>query len=143
MEGKDLNRVDVLREATLGTSVARQRVIVEHNGEALEVRQPTVRERTEILRMSRIMVLDPKTGQMSDKDIDVGLMLIHAAIRCTVVPGTDKPVFSVHDVEAMKNSLTGGFVDQLGEQALTLMNVAAPNAQPPSLATTSAEPSTP
>lgn len=78
---------------------------------AVEVRQPSVKERNQVVSKYR-------NSETMDMDL-----ILWMAINQTFVPGTDEPVFTKEDYDALVNSPAGGFADQFGNQALELLNV--------------------
>ncbi len=86
----------------------------------VEVRQPTMRQRGKILA---------KAGATSKaEDQDLSAMVVHAAVACSFFPGTNVSCFDPHEAERLMQLPAGCYVDQLGNRALKLMNVEAPEA---------------
>lgn len=116
--------MSALRAATVGAPAKLLSKIVEIGPHKFEVRQPTVAARSEIMRLAEAIKMGadgkPEMGR------DFGLLLIQAAIACVFLPGSDRHVFTKHDVAAMKEAPSGGFVDVLGKAALDLLNVEGP-----------------
>lgn len=128
--------LSALRSATVGAPANLLRKSVEVLGQSFEVRQPTVTERTDIMRRADAIRMGPDGKPEMGRDF--GMLLIHATIACTFIPGTDEKVFSIHDLDVMKNAPTGSYVDILGKAALELINVEGPNMGKPSGETQSA-----
>lgn len=91
--------------------------IVQYDGNEYEIRQPTVGDRTSMLR--RCMI-----GEGSSQSIDPLLTLVWATIYCTYVPGTDIKVFEEADFDGLCNGTAGNSIcDVLGEKILPLVNL--------------------
>jgi len=134
MAAKEQSLRDRLRAKTLGAGGKRKEEIVEIDGETFIVRQPTVAQRSDILKRSKANTGDTER-------VDIGEMQVWAVIHCTYTPEGEQ-VFEEADYDALKNQPTGGFVDQLGAAALRLMNVAAvdaKNSEPTTNANSSSE----
>lgn len=121
MSAKVQNLRDRLRAKTLGAGGKRQEEIIEIDGEKFVVRQPTVAQRSDILRKSKATTGDTER-------IDLAEMQVWAVIHCVYTTEGDQ-VFEPADYEALRNQPTGGFVDTLGAAALRMMNVAAVEAK--------------
>jgi len=118
---KEQSLRDRLRAKTLGSGVKRHEEAVEIDGETFIVRQPTVAQRSDILKKSKANTGDTER-------LDIGEMQVWAVIHCTYTPDGEQ-VFEPADYDALRNQPTGSFVDQLGSVALRLMNVAAVEAK--------------
>lgn len=121
MSAKEKSLRDRLRAKTLGAPKKRDEKIVEIDGEEFLVRQPTVAQRSEILRRSKAT-----TGDV--ERIDVGEMQVWSVIFCTYTPEGEQ-VFEEADYSALKNMPTGGFLDRLAAVAMRLMNAAVVEAK--------------
>lgn len=108
---------DALRSATLGQKSQFRSKIVEYNGVEFEVRQPDLRSRQYILKNAK-----DKNG-----DFDIVSFMVHSVITCTYIPGTQDRVFDESDLEAFLAQNTGGFVEVLGNEVSSLMNVEEEN----------------
>lgn len=112
---------DKIREKTVGKSkdFKSERVEVD-KGLEVEVREPSVAQRTKILQKSKVQ------SAQANKDfdsIDTGKMQAYAIIECTYTPDGEK-VFDESDLDSMLNSpSTAGWLDKVGEVALKLLNV--------------------
>ena len=106
---------DDLRAKTLGDSPKFRHKIIEYKGERYEMRQPTVRARSEIIR--RAMYGNDGNA------VDMLAAMVWAVIFNTYVPGTDTQVFADTDYDALMAKPTGGFIDTFGEVATGLMDV--------------------
>lgn len=104
---------DSIRNKTLGAKKGFKNKEVEFEGETVEIRQPSVKRRKEILNS----VTD------ENGNVDGGDLVVWAAIYCTFEPGGNEPVFSEEDYDAFMEQPTGSFVDEFGQAALELMNV--------------------
>jgi len=116
---------DRMRAATLGAGHKRKEETVEIDGQTFVVRQPTVAERSQILKRSKA-----NTGEL--ENVDISEMQVWAVIYCTYTPEGER-VFEDADYEALMNQPSGSFVDALATAALRLMNVAeeaAKNSEP-------------
>jgi len=118
---KEQSLRDRLRAKTLGSSVKRHEEAVEIDGETFIVRQPTVAQRSDILKKSKANTGDTER-------LDIGEMQVWAVIHCTYTPDGEQ-VFEPADYDVLRNQPTGSFVDKLGSVALRLMNVAAVEAK--------------
>lgn len=117
-----MNAKDKLRKLTLGAKRKFKIKIIEigegegDDKEKFEVRQPTLRERSDLRK---------KCTNMNEDGIEFNLFefLIWAVINHTFVPGTDEHVFTEEDYEALSNIPAGGWFDELSEAASELCNV--------------------
>ena len=111
-----MSKLDTIRAATLGRSSSRKTKLVTINDEAqVEVRQPSVKARGEIFKRAG-------AGANGSK-VDLAELQVTAVIECTFEPGTPQRVFTDADRAALFDAPAGGFVDQLAEAALELLNV--------------------
>jgi hypothetical protein len=133
---------DKMRAATLGTTARFRRELVrfaDRDGElvecgeadeaslVVEVRQPTVAQRSDIMRAAGI--------RDDAGSADFGRLQARAAVACCFVPAEDsfgspatggtEPLFSVEDMPALLARPAGSWVDTLGARAMALMNVKA------------------
>lgn len=116
-----------LRTITIGRPANFAKEVVEIDGEKIEVRQPSVKTRSILMKKSRdTSKTKLDKGEVSAEDvlatIDYGKMQVLAVIYCCFVPGTDEQIFSEEDYEALINQPAGGFVDDLSNVAMNLMN---------------------
>lgn len=91
--------------------------VLDNDGQpvVVEVRQPTVKDRSAITRAAK--------AQSGDADkVDTGVLIAEAVIKLSFVPGTDERYFEDADRAALLEQPAGGFVDQVGQVALKLMN---------------------
>jgi len=109
-----------IRQASIGTKRDFKREIVECDGVTYEVRQPSVRGKTEIFQKARVP--DARTEEEMLNKIDPVTIQIYAVINCTYVPGTDERVFTDEDFELLEGQPSGSFVDVIGEVAMGLIN---------------------
>ena len=116
---------DELRKATLGTKVEFRKKVVNYNGMDFEIRQPSVKARSELFKRCT-----------DDKGkVDLMNFLTWSVIFNTYVPddakdadGNPSPdagklVYEEGDYATLVEKPAGGFMDQFGEIASELMNV--------------------
>lgn len=109
---------DSIRAATLGRARQVKSRIIETEDTQVEVRQPSIKARSNIFRRAKV--------QSGDRDrMDMGELQITAVIECCFVPGTVERVFSEADRESLENAPAGSFVDELSSAVLELLNVDA------------------
>lgn len=108
---------DTIRAAALGESKQRSEIVRWRDVE-IEVRQPTVGQRSAIL----------KAGGDRESP-DMGRMLAVATVRCSFVPGSGERVFDDADVDALLDQPCGGSADELGSAVLRLLNVSPEDAR--------------
>lgn len=116
-----------IRSNTIGKASKFASEVIEINGEEIEVRQPSVKTRSILMKKSRETTSNKvEVGDVSAEDvlqsIDYGKMQVLSVIYCTFVPGTDERVFSEEDYDALINQPAGGFVDDISTVAMDLMN---------------------
>jgi hypothetical protein len=87
----------------------------------VEIREPTVRKRDDIIRSSGATKV-PQKGQPAP-DFNQGRLVVEAILKCVYVPGTEDLVFGEADRPALLNQRAGGWVDELGEKVLEVMNI--------------------
>jgi hypothetical protein len=116
-----MNR-DAIRAATLGRNQKSKTKLVNisktDDGQdiAVELRQPSVRARSAILKRSKA----------HDRDrLDLAELQVTAIIECAYEPGTSNKVFGEADRETLAEMPAGSFVDELAAAALELLNVDA------------------
>lgn len=119
---------DKIRSKTVGAKTKFANETLEIDGVEVEVRQPSVKTRSVLMKMSR----DPKKAKGMDTDnisaddvlssLNYGKMQVLSVIYCTYVPGTDELVFDESDYDALINQPAGGFVDDISTVAMNLMN---------------------
>lgn len=110
------NLKDNIRAATLGKSVKPRKISVAINGEHVEVRQPTLRQRNDL--RDKCMV-----SQDDTLVADAVLYQIWGVILFCYVPGTDERVFDEGDFDSLANQPSGSFVDDLFEAFIDLSSV--------------------
>lgn len=108
---------DKLRQATVGSPKNFKSKKVEINGEEFEVRQPSVKDRGQLMNKAGV------TSTENVDDMDYASLQAYAVIYCTFVPGTNEKVFSDEDYETLLNSPSGTWVDELSRPIMELMNV--------------------
>jgi len=104
---------DKLRQLTVGAKKNFRKEIVKYDGEDFELRQPSVADRDELMEQC----------QGEDGKLRMTEFITWTLINNCYVPGTDERVFGKGDYEALKSQPTGGFVDELGNAAVRVMNV--------------------
>jgi hypothetical protein len=112
---------DKLRAKTVGAAKTFKSEKVLFDGEEFIVRQPSVTQRGEILKKSKI-----STGDI--ERMDPGELQVWATIHCVYTPPTPElpngeQVFEEADAESLRGEPSGGYVDAFSEIALKLMNV--------------------
>lgn len=112
---------DQLRGATVGKKPEFRHEIVKVGDHEFEVRQPSVATRSKMIKKCNVKV----GGSMDDavEKLDYSALQVWSVIYCTFVPGTDERVFEDGDFNHLQNQPAGGFVDELGQAAMKLMNV--------------------
>ena len=110
-----------LRAVTIGAVKKPRSKVLEINGEKLEVRQPTIKQRDD-LRSKCIDRIPLDNGDFEMK-LDSIAYQIWGVILFTYIPGTNERVFENADFDLMANSFTGSFVDDLYEVFVELSNV--------------------
>lgn len=124
-----------IRGATIGRKAEFKRKSVKVNGVEVDVEQPSVASRAQIMKRSRDSNKVAKTAKGKDREeigaqdvlssLDYGKMQAWATIYCAKVPDSDDMVYSEEDFDALLNRPAGGFVDKLSQAAMELMNVDA------------------
>lgn len=104
---------DVIREKTIGSKRQLRSTRREVNGVEVDIRQPTVGERNEILDLIR-----DENGNLDQFEL-----LVWGVIRLTYVPDTQERVFEDQDHDAFMQQPTNDWVDELGEAVLDVLNV--------------------
>lgn len=105
-----------MRANTLGAKRDFKKEIVTIEGIEYEVRQPTLRERSDLRK--RCSSISGETMKF-----DIFEFLIWAVIGFTYVPNTDEKVFEETDYDALSDLPAGGWFDELSEVASKLTNV--------------------
>ncbi|HHW13401.1 MAG TPA: hypothetical protein GXX28_00525 [Firmicutes bacterium] len=106
---------DKLRAATVGAAKNFKSEVVEYAGHKFIVRQPSVAQRGEILKRSKI-----STGDV--EKMDPGELQVWATVHCVYTEEGER-VFEEADAESLRNEPSGGFVDAFSEVAIRLMNM--------------------
>lgn len=107
---------DSIRAKTVGAKKNFKTEVVEYEGEKIEVRQPSVRARSAILKAAKAL--------SGDKDrIELDALQVTSVIECCFDPESGLAIFEEADRTSMQGQPAGGFVDALSEVALRLMNV--------------------
>lgn len=125
---------DAIRSKTLGAEKNFASTTLEVHGEDVEVRQPTVAGKGRIIQKCKLSVDDmPEQGESDEESneqiaqvmmqkVNMSEMKTWAAIYCTYVPGTDERVFDEVDFDALMKQPAGSWADDLGTEAMQLMN---------------------
>lgn len=105
-----------LRSLTIGSERKVKTETYEYAGQKFEVRQPNLRERSDIRR---------KATQMEGEQIEFNLFefMIWAVIKQTYVPESEERVFEDEDYKDLCDIPAGGWFDELAEIASGLCNV--------------------
>jgi hypothetical protein len=113
MSGKSLR--DVLRSAVLGAKPNFKTATVTVDGQDYEVRQPTNKQRSVIMRSSRV------ENSKGEKEADDLMLTLNAIIALTYVPNTEEKVFETTDYDILASMPAGGITDQLGNKAIQML----------------------
>lgn len=113
MPDKQQSARDRIRSATLGKSNKLQSRTVTANGEQIELRQPTVKVRNELLQAAKT----------PDGDVDFNDFLLRGVIQCAYVPGTKERIYEDEDYDVLAEQPTNSFVDDCSEELMSLLNV--------------------
>ena len=98
---------EAIRKATLGQKQNFKSDIVMCNGVEIEIKQLTIFERNK---------LSMDSVNKETNTLDIISYQINSIIYCCYVPNTEEKVFDDTDKEVLKNSVSGGFADQLWEK---------------------------
>jgi hypothetical protein len=101
-----------IRDGLLSTKVEFKSKIVTVNGVEVEVRQPSVKSRRDLMKRAT-----------DGGSVDLALFMVWGVIFNTYVPATNELVFDEMDFDALMEKPVGGFIDQLSEAASEMMNV--------------------
>jgi hypothetical protein len=110
---------DDIRSKILMNRRAQKTELVQFDGYAIELREPTKGERKQIFKAAHLMVSDQQAAS-------VALALAQqSAMWLAFVPGSNgrMRVFSVHDEEAIDGLLANDDFDELSAKAVKLLNV--------------------
>ena len=105
---------DDTRTALLNGYVRKTRLYTTEDGVSIEVRQPTVGQRSRMLAAGG---LDGKSAEVND----VGAMQVAAVIECCYMPG-GKRLFEWTDEEVIKQLPTTSWFDDVAGLAMELMS---------------------
>ena len=114
-EGNGHVSKDDTRTALLNGFVRKNKMYTTEDGVMIEVRQPTVGQRSRMLQRGG---LDGNSGQVSD----IGAMQVAAVIECCYHPGSGKRLFDWTDEEVIQNLPTSSWFDDVAGLAMELMN---------------------
>ena len=95
-----------------GVPIGVRRVGFEEDPIKVEVRQPTVKQRNDLIKKCR----------KSDGSMDEMEFIIQAAIHFTYDPESGERLFDQADYGALCEQPAGDFVDQFGGEAIDLLN---------------------
>ena len=104
---------DQIRAATLGEKAEFRNEVVDYNGIKVELRQPTVKARKQIM----------DKAVKDNGNIDILMFMTWGVIYNTYVPDTNDLVFEDADFDAMMEKPTGGFLDKFGAKISELLNI--------------------
>jgi hypothetical protein len=106
-----MSKRDALRSKTVGAKKNFRTQIVTVDGEPVEVRQLSVRDRLDVYNRST------KNGQLDPLQFQ-----IWSVIATCYVPETNEKLFEDADYDSLMDQPTGGFVDTLSEAAVNMLN---------------------
>ena len=139
MTGKDNGEVtlDDTRTALLNGYIRKTRIITTENGVDLEIREPTVAQRSRMLKAGGVSA--------SSQDIsDIGGMQTAAIIECCYHPGSGKPVFSWTDQATIDALPTHSWFDEVATACMEMMggepDTGKPSSETESVSTSSSSP---
>ena len=112
---------DQIRAATVGANKVFTKKIVEYNGVKIEIRQPSIGGRADIMRKCKTTFKDREGNEK--ETFDMWEFLTMAVIYCSYVPGTEERVFDDHDYESILASPTGSFIDEFSTELIAILNV--------------------
>ncbi|MCK5604287.1 hypothetical protein KAR91_20530 [Candidatus Pacearchaeota archaeon] len=104
---------DQIRAATLGEKSEFKNEIVTYNGVKVELRQPTVKVRKDLMDKS----------MNEDGKINVLMFMTYGVIYNTYIPDTNELVYEETDFDAMMDKPVGCFLDSFGEKISNLLNI--------------------
>ena len=104
---------DKIRSATLGKGNKLQSEIIQVNGVDIELKQPTVKVRNQLLYQA----------QTEQGDVDFNDFLLRGIIQCAYVPGTNELIYEDEDYETMEGKPVNDFVDDCSNAVMRLLNV--------------------
>lgn len=120
MSEKVLSLRERLRAKTIEAAKNFRSEEVEYEGEKFIVRQPSVAQRSDILKKAKAQT--EKQEEVVER-MDLAELQVWATIHCVYTPEGER-VFDDSDADALRNEPAGGFVDTFSEVALQLMNMA-------------------
>jgi hypothetical protein len=110
-----MNARDQVRALTVGARKQFKSETVKVGDAEIEVRQPSIRGRGIIMKAA---------GAAAGTDkIDLAALQVEAVIQCCFIKDTELRAFEDADRDNLFNQPAGGFVDELAEVALRLLNV--------------------
>lgn len=112
---------DKIRAATVGEKKNFIKKIVEYNGIEIEIRQPSIGGRADIMRKCKTTFKDREGNEK--ETFDMWEFLTMAVIYCSYVPGTEEKIFDDHDYESILASPTGSFIDEFSTELIAILNV--------------------
>lgn len=108
---------DKIRSATLGSQPQFKTKRVEINGAEVELRQPSIKDRREILNKC----------MNGDGTVDMMEFQIRSIMHCARDPETGGMVFEEEDYDVIMSNPTHSWVDELGQAVQEVMNVDTKN----------------
>lgn len=109
-----------LRAITVGAKKEFASDTVEYGGAEFEVRQPSLKQRNDLLSRCR----DARG------DVDPTSLMVNIVIMCTYDPESGEKVFDDTDYEAMVESPPGTYVDVIGAKALEVAGLTGDEGNP-------------
>lgn len=106
--------IEDTRTALLNGYVRKTKLFTTEDGVSIEVRQPTVGQRSRMLAAGGIST---KNSELDD----IGAMQIAAVIECAYHPGTGKRLFEWTDKEVIENLPTSAWFDDVAALAMNMM----------------------
>jgi len=106
--------IEDTRTALLNGYIRKNKLFTTEDGISIEVRQPTVGQRSRMLAAGGI------NAKSSDLD-DIGAMQVAAVIECSYHPGTGKKIFEWTDEEVIKSLPTTSWFDDVAALAMNMM----------------------
>ena len=114
MSGNGHITIEETRTALLNGYIRKNKLFTTADGISIEVRQPTVGQRSRMLAAGGI------NGKSQDLN-NIGAMQVAAVIECCYHPGTGKKIFEWTDEEVIKNLPTTSWFDEVATLAMNMM----------------------
>lgn len=106
-------RIAQIRAGTVGANKNFRRITVTWNGIELDIQQPSVTQRNDILNAG-------KAGKSGVKD--TASLMATALVLCSYVPGTAVQPFGPADLDSIRKMPAGGDADEIFQRIMQLMN---------------------